>query len=125
MNIWMKRCLEAGVIAGGLWLLGTGLASAQDLGHGSRIPAHAVLSAPVTAPITIGGNAVSVLSGRHASTATMATTSGSTGAVLDTSAVADQRSGHRAGDGVRQRRRPARQRLGKLQTPVRGGSTGS
>jgi len=58
MNILMKRCLQAGVIAGGMWLLGTGLASAQDLSQGVLAPAPAALSAPVTAPITIGGNAV-------------------------------------------------------------------
>ncbi|HET6211173.1 MAG TPA: hypothetical protein VFD94_12355 [Jatrophihabitans sp.] len=73
MNIWMKRCLETGVIVGGLWVLGSGLASAQDLGQGAGSTAqhgHGVLSAPVTAPITVSGNAVSLLGHSHATTTT-------------------------------------------------------
>ena len=66
MNIWMKRCLEAGVIAGGLWVLGTGLASAQDLDHSSSTHGGSVLDAPVSAPVTVSGNAIALLGHSHA-----------------------------------------------------------
>lgn len=78
MNIWMKRCLQAGVIGGGMWLLGTGLASAQGLSSPPLpAPAPAVLNAPVSAPVTVCGNSVGLLGKGSASCATG--TSGSAG----------------------------------------------
>ena len=89
MNHLLKRALQGAVIAGGLWLVGTGIASAATAptspGLGgvvnqltSSLTGGTLLNAPVNVPVTVCGNSVGVLgstgSGCPASTGSSAST---------------------------------------------------
>jgi hypothetical protein len=57
MNRCIKRCLATGMFVGGIWVLGSGIASADAPAAGH----HPAVNLPISAPVTVSGNAVSVL----------------------------------------------------------------
>jgi hypothetical protein len=48
MNVWIKRGLQVGLCTGGLWLAGTGLASAAPSSPGPDSPISASVKAPIS-----------------------------------------------------------------------------
>jgi hypothetical protein len=72
MNTLIKRALQGAVIAGGLWILGTGMASADTTPSTTGITGlvnqvtwgltdGGLLNAPVNVPVTVCGNSVGLL----------------------------------------------------------------
>jgi hypothetical protein len=77
MNHVIKRCLQASILAGGLWVVGQGIASADSV------------QAPVNAPVTVCGINIGILGGSSSGCpATTPDSSTSTAGSGDTSASA-------------------------------------
>src|SRR6202012_1936429 len=51
MNYWAKRSLQGALVAGGLWAIGAGIASADST---PSTPATSGLNLPITAPVDVG-----------------------------------------------------------------------